>query len=66
MKAKFRVQGWGMWLFVLGAYRSDVVHAADDPVRIQTVEVVVSPAESVLLLKAGEDRNFTGRSFDMI
>ena len=55
-----------MWLFVLGAYRSDVVHAADDPVRIQTVEVVVSPAESVLLLKAGEDRNFKCRSFDMI
>lgn len=53
MNARFRDQLRGMWLIVLGACLSGVVHAAEDTVRIQNVEVAVSTAGPVLLLKAG-------------
>jgi bifunctional DNase/RNase len=53
MTAKSCVQKGCLWLLIAGACLSGVVNAADDTVRIQSVEVAVSQAGPVLLLKAG-------------
>jgi uncharacterized protein len=53
MTAKSWVQNGCLWLLIVGACLSGVAHAADDTVRIQSVEVAVSQAGPVLLLKAG-------------
>jgi uncharacterized protein len=53
MTAKSCVQKGCLWLLIAGACLSGVGHAADDTVRIQSVEVAVSQAGPVLLLKAG-------------
>lgn len=52
MKTTWRVRCWRMLMIVIGACLSTVGHAAGHPVRIQQVEVAVSEAGPVVLLKA--------------
>jgi bifunctional DNase/RNase len=53
MTAKSCVLEGRLWLLIVGACLSGVAHAADDAVRVQSIEVAVSQAGPVLLLKAG-------------
>lgn len=52
MKALLRVRCWCVWVMIIGAWTPNLVHAADSSVRIRQVEVAMSEAGPVVLLKA--------------
>jgi bifunctional DNase/RNase len=52
MKAIRYVQSWCVCMLAMSAWESSMVHAAENEVRIQQVEVAVSEVGPVVLLKA--------------
>ena len=53
MKAIMGVRCWCILILALGAWQPAMVHAAENEVRIEQVEVAVSEVGPVVLLKAG-------------